>query len=85
MRSVAVHPSFQGHGLGRQLVERIHDFAIENGLKRIYLITETAEKFFLIQNYVAIPRGNVDPEIKQSVEFTHVCAASAVCMVRFLE
>jgi len=59
--------------------------ALGNGLKRVYLITETAEKFFSMLNYIAISREDVDPEIKQTAEFTHVCPTSGVCMVRFLE
>lgn len=85
IRSVAIHPSFQGHGLGRKLVERIHSFAIQKDLKEIYLITDTAKQFFAKLSYVVIPRDHVDPKIKQSIEFTLVCATSGVCMVKTLK
>jgi amino-acid N-acetyltransferase len=52
IRSVAVQPSFQGHGLGRKLVETIHPFALEKKLTEVYLLTETAEQFFLKQDYI---------------------------------
>ncbi len=82
MRSVAIHPSFQGQGLGRKLVETIHDFSMKNGLKEIYLLTETAEHYFPKFGYVVIPREEADPKVKQSVEFTTVCADSGICMVK---
>jgi amino-acid N-acetyltransferase len=85
MSSVAVAPTFQGHGLGHKLVERIHRFALAKGLKKIYLITDTAEQFFSKLGYVVTPREDVDPKIKQSVEFTYVCAISGVCMMKILK
>ncbi|UCG03808.1 MAG: GNAT family N-acetyltransferase [Candidatus Heimdallarchaeota archaeon] len=85
IRSVAVHPSFQSHGLGRKLVETIQKFSTEKGLKEIYLLTETAEKFFLKLNYIVIPRNEVNSRVKQSSEFTTVCPESAICMVKTLK
>ncbi len=84
LRSVAVHASSQGHGLGQKLVETIQRFSIEKGLTEIYLLTETAEKFFLKLNYVVILRDEADDKIKQSVEFISLCPVSAICMVKRL-
>ena len=84
IRSVAVHPSFQGRGLGRKLVETIQRFSIEKGLNEIYLLTETAEEFFAKQNYFVIPRNEADDKVKQSIEFTSLCPVSATCMVKTL-
>ena len=85
IRSVAVHPSFQGRGLGRKLVETILKFSFEKGLNKIYLLTETAEEFFLKLRFVVIHRDEADDRVKQSIEFTSVCPDSATCMVKFLE
>ncbi|MFX1286337.1 MAG: arsenic resistance N-acetyltransferase ArsN2 [Promethearchaeota archaeon] len=84
LRSVAVHPSFQGQGLGQKLVETIQRFSIEKGLTEIYLLTETAERFFLKLNYVVISRDEADDKVKQSIEFISLCPISAVCMVKRL-
>ncbi|WP_455141399.1 arsenic resistance N-acetyltransferase ArsN2 [Candidatus Hodarchaeum mangrovi] len=78
LRSLAVHPSFQGRGLGQQLVKRIEEFSIEKGISNIYLLTETAEKFFLKLGYQFIPRDEADPNIKQSIEFTSLCPSAPV-------
>jgi len=49
------------------------------------LITDTSEQFFSKLGYVVTPREDVDPRIKQSVEFTYVCAISGVCMMKILK
>lgn len=82
IRSVAVQPSFQGHGLGSRLVKTIHNFACEKKIIEVYLLTETAEPFFLKQDYIVIPREEADPRVKKSIEFTSVCPDSAVCMIK---
>lgn len=84
IRSVAVHPSSQGRGLGRMLVNTVQKFSVEKGLKKIYLLTETAEKFFSKQSYAVIPRDDADAKVKQSIEFTSLCPETAVCMVKIL-
>ncbi len=78
LRSLAVHPSFQGKGLGLQLVHKIEGYSTEKNLRNIYLLTETAEKFFLNLGYNYVPRDNVDPRIKQTIEFTTLCPSSPV-------
>ena len=85
IRSVAVASSFQGRGLGRKLVNVIHKLAVEKELKKIYLLTETAEKFFSKLSYVVIPREEADIKVKQSVEFISACPASATCMLKTLK
>lgn len=39
MRSMAVHPAAQGHGLARALLAQVEDFAIAQGASRIILST----------------------------------------------
>ncbi|MHA2175823.1 MAG: arsenic resistance N-acetyltransferase ArsN2 [Candidatus Hodarchaeales archaeon] len=78
LRSVAVHPSFQGKGLGQQMVGKMETYSAEQGLHTIYLLTDTAEKFFLKLGYEYISREETDERIKQSVEFTTLCPSSPV-------
>ncbi|MHA1948083.1 MAG: GNAT family N-acetyltransferase [Candidatus Hodarchaeales archaeon] len=47
LRSVALHPSFQGKGIGQQMVNKMEAYSVENRLDRIYLLTDTTESFFL--------------------------------------
>ncbi len=78
LRSLAIHPSFQGKGLGQQMVGKIEDYLAEKGITNIYLLTETAEKFFLKLGFNFISREKTDPKIKQSIEFTTLCTSAPV-------
>ncbi|MFX0085040.1 MAG: arsenic resistance N-acetyltransferase ArsN2 [Candidatus Hodarchaeota archaeon] len=76
MRSAAIHPSFQGQGYGKKLVEALENYARDKKLVKIYLLTDTAEKFFIKFNYKVISREKANPKIKQSVEYTTICTSS---------
>jgi L-amino acid N-acyltransferase YncA len=39
IRSMAVHPSMRGQGIGKLLLQRVEDFASANGYKRLLLNT----------------------------------------------
>ncbi|MCK5343135.1 MAG: GNAT family N-acetyltransferase, partial [Candidatus Heimdallarchaeota archaeon] len=80
LRSLAIHPFSQGKGLGQQLVTRIEEYSAEKELNPIYLLTDTAEKFFLKLDYKIIPREETDSRVKQSIEFTMLCPSSPVLM-----
>ena len=80
LRSTAIHPSFQGKGIGQQMVSKIEEYSAEKGLRNIYLLTDTAEKFFLKLGYLLISREETDPRVKQSIEFTTLCPSSPVMM-----
>jgi len=56
--------------------------ARQRGVRRIYLLTETADRFFPRFGFRRIVRDQVEPAVRQSVEFRSVCPESAVVMVR---
>jgi amino-acid N-acetyltransferase len=80
LRSLAVAPAYRGQGLGRALVERLLQEAREQGVKRIFLLTETAPEFFPRFGFRRIAREETDVVVQQSVEFRTACCQSAVCM-----
>ncbi|MDX1566516.1 MAG: arsenic resistance N-acetyltransferase ArsN2 [Longimicrobiales bacterium] len=84
LRSVAVMPAYQGAGLGGRLTERSLDAARERGLRRVYLLTTTAEEFFPRFGFRRIDRSDASPDVQESVEFREACPTSAVAMVREL-
>jgi amino-acid N-acetyltransferase len=84
LRSVAVDPSCQGLGLGRRLTEAALALANRAGLSRVYLLTQTAERFFPRFGFRAIARDDVPPSVRQSVEFRSACPASAIAMEKRL-
>lgn len=85
LRSVAVDPSMRGRGLGRRLTDRVLETARESGLRRIYLLTTTAEKYFPRLGFRRADRDGAPDEVRRSVEFREACPASAVAMVLDLE
>jgi amino-acid N-acetyltransferase len=65
-------------------VKTLIDHAKTRSIKQVYLLTETAHKYFLKFGFKDITRENVPAEIKQSTEFVSVCPVSAACMVYHL-
>jgi len=81
LRSVAVEADQRGTGLGQRLTNAALDLARQRGVRRVYLLTETAADFFPRFGFRTIARDAVDPAVRGSVEFTTLCPASATAMV----
>ena len=84
LRSLTVHPSYRGNGLGRQLTRDIESLALQNGVKKMYLLTMTAADFFPKIGYHKTRRKKVPDSIKKTAEFKSICPASAVCLFKDL-
>jgi amino-acid N-acetyltransferase len=82
LRSVAVDASVRGSGLGLRLTDAALAMARERGAPAVYLLTTTAERFFPRFGFSRVPREHVPATIRESVEFTSACPASAVVMMR---
>lgn len=80
LRSLAVAAEYQGQGLGRALTERLLQEARGRGVKRVFLLTETAADFFPRFGFKRIAREEADAEVQRSVEFRTACCQSAACM-----
>ena len=80
LRSLAVHPDFQGNGLGSRLVDSMIEFARGKDINRLFLLTDTAEKFFEKKGFVVVTRDQVPDDMKQSIEFTTLCTSSPSMM-----
>lgn len=81
LRSVAVAESLRGQGLGRRLTAAALELARKHGITTVYLLTETAGEFFPRFGFRPTSRDAVDPAVRESVEFTTACPASAAVMV----
>jgi amino-acid N-acetyltransferase len=82
LRSLAVRESARNQGLGRELTYAALRQARENGATTIYLLTTTAERFFATLGFESIPRDQVAPKVRESVEFTQACPVTAAVMVK---
>jgi amino-acid N-acetyltransferase len=84
LRSLAVDEKVRGRGCGRRLVEEAEHYARRNGVKRLYLLTMTAEKFFQALGYAAVARDALPQAIRGTSEFSTLCSASAAVMAKDL-
>ena len=84
LRSVAVHAPARGHGLGRALVERALADARAAGAREAWLLTETAEPFFVGLGWNRADRAEAPAAIAASVEFVSACPSTAIAMRRAL-
>jgi amino-acid N-acetyltransferase len=80
LRSLAVAPAHRGQSLGGNLVAALETSARQSGIGNLYLLTLSAQKYFVKRSYEVIVRTNVPQEIRASAEFMSLCPASAACM-----
>lgn len=80
LRSVAVHQKFQNKNFGTDMVKKVEEFGKSKNLKEIYLLTETAEKFFSKHGYTIVQRDLVPKVIQASYEYSTACKVSAIVM-----
>ena len=84
LRSLAVASSRRGTGVGSRLVAHAERHAREQGVQSLYLLTTTAEQFFLRRGYARIPRDKAPVAIKSTSEFSGICPVSSAFMVKYL-
>lgn len=82
LRSVAVRPEWRSKGVGRALVHTAIDAAEARGIRGLYLLTTTAERYFPSFGFETIAREQVPDEIRNTGEFANICPSSATVMKR---
>ncbi|MFI4967161.1 MAG: arsenic resistance N-acetyltransferase ArsN2 [Gammaproteobacteria bacterium] len=85
LRSVVVDKALRGTGMGKRLVFTMEDRARGRGLKQLYLLTSTAEEFFLYLGYRPLDRLDAPSGIRHSQQFRDLCPASATFMTKTLK
>lgn len=84
LRSLVVASSHRGQGLGKRLVQAAEEIAPRQGVKSLYILTETAELFFRLLRYKEVDRQDIPPEVRLMSEFRTLCPASAQAMAKDL-
>jgi amino-acid N-acetyltransferase len=77
LRSLAVSPSFRGKNFARALVGFAESFAASHGIKSLFLLTTTAEPFFLALGYAPAARSSAPAVIQATSQFSSLCPASS--------
>lgn len=77
LRSLAVTPSFRGRGFARALVRFAESSAVSQGVETLFLLTTTAERFFLALGYKPASRSTAPVAIQATSQFANLCPASS--------
>lgn len=84
LRSLAVEPARQGTGLGRALVDAAEQEARKAGVRKLYLLTTTADRYFEKLGYRRLPREEAPATITATAQFSSLCPASSAFMCKTL-
>lgn len=82
LRSVGVAESHRNLGLAERIFTSALDHARSNGIREVWLITNTADRYFERHGFARIDRGDVPAEIAGTAQFAGLCPSSAVVMRR---
>lgn len=82
LRSLVVAESVRGRGYGDALIREIEAHARDSDIASIYLLTTTAAPFFAARGYRPLARSAAPPSICRTSQFSTLCPASAVFMVK---
>lgn len=84
LRSLVVAPDARRHGAGAALTLAAENLATESGAKTIYLLTTSAERFFLARGYRIADRADAPRAIQCTTQFSALCPSTAVLMAKSL-
>lgn len=84
LRSLAIAPQHQKCGYGRTLVQHVEQYARQQQLRTLALLTTTAAPFFTTLGYRTVPRHQAAPWLSATREFSHICPENAVILQKML-
>jgi len=82
LRSVLVLSAQREQGFGRAIVQATLERAGTLGVRRIFLLTTSAQPFFERLGFATIPRSRAPAQIAETAEFKSLCPETAICMTR---
>ena len=82
LRSLAVDPESRGKGIANGLCSRLLQHAERQGIQQIYLLTDSADRFFEKIGFQKVARDDAPEWIRKHKQFTTLCPSSAVVMFR---
>lgn len=82
LRSFVVRANWRGAGLGGRLLRELEHAAAGWKVRRWWLLTTTAERFFASCGFKAVARDTAPAEIRQAAEFRGLCPSVATCLSR---
>jgi amino-acid N-acetyltransferase len=80
LRSLVVRDGYKNQKLGEKLVNYLLDFCSSEMIEELFLLTTTADKYFLRFGFQDFERNNVPNEIAMTKEFKDICPSSSLVM-----
>lgn len=84
LRSMAVDVKYRNNGIANSLLQQILQISKENKIQTLFLLTTTAQNYFLKHGFEIVERNQLPDVIQNTKEFQDICPVSAVCMKRDL-
>ena len=84
LRSLVVVAQRRGLGDGQRLLQHAESQARSLGVSAVYLLTTSAESFFLKHGYARAGRESAPAAIRHTREFAGICPASSAFMTKTL-
>lgn len=84
LRSLAIVTAKRCSGLGAELLAQVEQYATEKGVRSLFLLTTTAESYFKKRGYAPLLREAAPEAIRNTTEFTSICPANSVLMVKHI-
>ncbi len=84
LRSIAVSPEHRGQGLAAKITQHLLRVARSYHVRELYLLTETAERYFLKFGFCCVQRETVPDYIKTTRQFETLCPSGAQAMRLYL-
>lgn len=80
LRSLVVAPEYRGRGLGHMLTAFAEGEASSRNFNDLYLLTDSAERFFERRGYESLSREDAPMVVQKTPQFSTLCPASARLM-----
>jgi amino-acid N-acetyltransferase len=84
LRSLAVNERYRNRGIASQMVAKVEEYGRSLHISKLYLLTTSAEEFFVKRGYQRIDRKLAPAEIRATREFQEICPDSSVCLSKDL-
>lgn len=84
LRSMAVDVKYRNNEIANSLLQQILQISKENKIQTLFLLTTTAQNYFLKHGFEIVERNQLPDVIQNTKEFQDICPVSAVCMKRDL-
>lgn len=84
LRSFVVADDFKNQGLGNTLLNSLVLKSKNEGIEKLHLLTTTADAYFTKKGFIVSDRKTAPKSIINSKEFSEICPASSVYMVKLI-